>query len=239
MKLQHHTLSGCVAAALLAGNVALVSATPVATSNDGWDYLGKSSLTLSGWSCGVYGYERGRDADHGTLSTQRAHAYVGYDIFRWLTPYIAGGESRTELNESGFSDWGFEWGAGVTVSLLDKILPDPYIIEDRVRITGGVEFTMSQAELRGSDVEWSELYSYLTFGLINDLEANKDFVPNSIGVYAGPCVSVVGGDELVSDNEMWGYTVGMDIFYSETVTLQISVAVMDDTDFGAGVQLRF
>lgn len=238
MKINFNFLFCCVAVVLLSCGIEPVSATPGSTSNLGLEHL-DGVTDFSRWSVGIYGLGRERTSGLNDIKHQKYMGYVGYDVLRWMTTYVTLGESKTKIGIAEYGDWEAEYGLGVTMNLIDHVLPDPFLMEDRIRVNAGVEYTRCTTETLGSDVDWGELYAQLTIGIVNDIDGSKFYLPNSIGIYGGPITTIVHGDSQINNGDEFGYTIGTDLYFSETVSLEFAIEILDTTDFAGGLHIRF
>ena len=231
-------LSCSVGAALMLCNAIPVSATPGSGSNLGIEHF-DTVADLSRWSLGFYGLGRERKSGPNDIKHQKYSMYVGHDALRWVTPYITLGQSKTKIGIEEYGGWEPEYGLGVNVNLLDHVIPDPLLMEDRVRVNAGCEYTLTETERVNDDTDWGEVYAHLTVGLVNDIVGSKIYLPESICLYGGVIASIVHGDSLLDDGDEYGATVGVDIFFTETVALEFAIEYLDEADFAGGVHIRF
>jgi len=238
MKINWNFIFSSVVVAILLCNVSPSFATPGSSSNLRLEHL-DAAADLSRWSFGAYGLGRERNAGFNDIKHTKYMGYIGYDLLRWMTPYITFGESKTKVGIEEYGDWEPEYGVGVNLFLLDHIIPDPLLMEDRIRINAGCEYTLTETSGPRDDADWGELFAHLTFGLINDIDGTKVLLPNSIGVYGGVIASMVHGDSLIDDGDEVGYTVGVDVYITESISLEASMEVLDEVDFAGGLHVRF
>jgi hypothetical protein len=215
----------------------IASAAPVASSNLGREYLIGSS-GLENWSAGIYGGTFQREITFNGFDTElesnRGYFYLGYDVMRWMTPYAALGVSDSKIGGVSGESAEFAYELGVHFNLIDHEMMDSTLMEDRVRVNANVSYGATEA----SDVRWSELTASLTAGLVNDLDGNKTFVPESIGLYLGPVFSYIRSDEIEANNEV-GLLVGLDFYVTPRVVLDINAIIIDDTSVFGGLHFRF
>jgi opacity protein-like surface antigen len=214
-------------------------AMPRGYSASGMNYI-EGSSDLSRWSLGFYSYGRNREVEIDnvdlTLETMSVMGYVGYDLKRWLTFYATAGTCNFTIEEYSECSSG-ELGFGLKANLLDHEILDPTLFEDKIQLNAAVECSLASFEWLDSSTAFVELSGSLTLGLINDIEGNKFFLPNSIGIFAGGVISDFVADN-VSACQKLGYTAGMDLFYSENVTLEIRMEGFEGTSFMGGINLR-
>jgi opacity protein-like surface antigen len=231
---------------LMTGSLWQAAAAPRATSSRIQDYVG-AGPDLRNWSCGVYGRYEERDVEVGphripsTLKTTKGMAYVGYGILPWLTPYLAGGVNRSEFSDQNSNDSQGEFGGGISLRLLDTLMADPGLMEDRFRIEGNAEYTVTQSEYWDDSIKWGEFYASLTVCIVNELEGNPLFHPKSIGIYAGPAFTLLNGSDLEQSEgrNRFGFTAGLEVYLTERVSLYGGAEVFENAGFSSGLNLRF
>ena len=241
------TSSYLLTAVVLFGLSTLCQAVPVSNSNGARDYLVNDS-SLNRWSVGIYGGERERNIrtdPHNipySIETRTFMAYLGFNLTRWLMVYGTIGETETELKNTPFTDdAGYElaYGAGVHVHLLDHEIPDPTLLENKLRLVAGLQYVFNQTDQPIADWEWEEYMAYLTVSLVNDIAGNKLFLPNSVAIYAGPAYSDIRSDDIDQTSDEFGYTAGLEIFYTESVSFDIGIQDFGTTGLTGGLHVRF
>ena len=238
-------LVACLVMLLLSIGVTHVHALPRGYSNNGMDYI-EGSSDLSHWSCGIYSDARDRDVDIGgellRLETDKIMGYVGYDLKRWMILYVTAGGSESTLlqpnsdiieDESGAVDLGL----GLKFNILDHEIMDPTLFEDKIRIDAGVQYSLSTLEHDRVSEDYGEVSASLTLGIVNDVQGNILFLPNSIEIFGGGLFSAFPVGDIDVENE-FGWTAGVDIFYTEKVTIEASVQGFDEATFSAAIHLR-
>jgi hypothetical protein len=244
MKVKAFTLSCCSAAVLLSGIVSHVFAAPMGGSNRGLEH-GVGSMNPKKWSVGVYTVDRERDVDSpyfANVKSRKTMAYLGYDwslygYTRWITTYACFGNSKTRIGRH-YAETDPEYGVGLNFNLLDQEINDPTLFENRLRLRGGCQFTRTGTD-EPETGDWDEIFLHATLGLVNDIEGNKLYLPNSIAVYGGPIFSWLGNSSSFSNEGMFGYTLGLEVYYTESISLDVGLEVMDYSDLTAGVHIRF
>jgi opacity protein-like surface antigen len=235
-----------VCLALLTVCVLQAGAAPRATSSRTRDFVAAGD-DLRNWSCGVYGRFQERDVEVGrrsvptTIETAKGMVYVGYAALPWMTPYLAAGLNKTEFEEVPDSDSYAEYGGGVSLRLLDTLFADPGLLEDRLRIEGNVEYTVTEAEFYGERINWGEFSASLTVGIMNEIDGNPLFRPKSIAIYAGPAFTLLTGSDLEQreGRNKFGLTAGIEVFLTERVSLYGGADVFENTGFSGGLNVRF
>lgn len=216
-----------------------------APSNEGRDYPAASSA-LSLWSIGGYFHSDEKDLDlqdrgERTLSSTRAMFYVGYDLLSWLTPYLTIGQSQTEI-DSYSSGEEPQIGLGASVQLLDHEVDDPTLLEDRIRLNGNIEYSWTSAEYMGSTLDWTAFDASLTLSVVNDVFGNIRFAPDSIALFGGPIYSAWFGSDIdgpAHDRNVFGYCLGLEVFYTPSVSLNFRANILESTGLTAGLNIHF
>lgn len=220
---------------------------PIGASNEGRDYL-ISEQGLYRWSGGIYGCEFDRKAKLKpsafpvTLTSRKWMGYVGYDLTSALTLYVTAGSQELEPHGRWWSDVDPEWefGGGCRLHLLDHEIPDPTLFENRIRLTAGGQYTMTKGGPKGQAWEWADVLGDVTLRVINDLEANVLFLPNSIGVYASLLYTTLVSDDLRSHHDSdVGFGVGFEVYYTECVSFDVGILRIEGTGYVAGLHVRF
>ena len=242
-------LVACVVVLLLSFSATRVQALPRGYSNNGMNYI-EGSSDLSRWSCGIYSDSRDRDVtirgDDFRFDLVNVMGYVGYDIKPWMILYVTAGGADNTLRQPALpgepdredSSSAVDVGVGLKFNILDHEIMDPTLFEDKIRIDGGVQYSASSLDdpFRGTE-DYSELSASLTLGVVNDIQGNTLFLPNSIEIFAGGIFSdFVAGD--VDVGSKLGYTAGVDIFYTEKVTIEASVQGFDTVTVCGAIHLR-
>jgi hypothetical protein len=227
-----------VVAVLLANSALVLSAAPMGTSSEARDYL-RTVEDLDPVICGLYGTYRERDVDGGQrMKSRRLMAYVGYHLKPWLMTYVTGGKSRTKFGEhSDYAGSEFEFGLGARLNLLDHDIMEPALFEDTVRIHAVCEHIMGSSDSDRRDVDWSELSAALTFSIVNEVDGNKFFLPETVTLFAGPLYSSLHRD-LEEDDDL-GIVGGMEVFLNTRVSVDATVEHLGEPSFSAAVNLRF
>lgn len=244
MKPKVFTLFWCGVVVLLSSTLSHVSAAPMGGSNRGLEH-GIGTADPKQWSLGVYSVDRERNVDGGgfdNFKTRKTLGYVGYDwsLFgwsRWFTTYACFGNSKTRIGRH-YAETDAEYGVGMNFNFIDQTINDPTLFEDRLRLRGGWQLTRSDTDDPDTG-EWEEMFVHLTLSLVNDIEGSKLFLPNSIAVYGGPIYSWIGNSSSFSNEGMFGYTAGLEVYYTESISFDVGIEAMDYTDATVGIHLRF
>jgi opacity protein-like surface antigen len=215
-------------------------ALPGGYEDNGKNYL-EGSSDLSRWSLGIYTDGRNRDVRIDNmvyrLDMDQVMGYVGYDLASPVTLYFTGGSSQYSIPEPPVNSSAAVYGLGLKVNLLDHEIMDPTLFEDQLRLNLQVQYTMSSLEWAGDTKDCAELSASLTLGLVNDIMGNALYAPNGIGIFAGVVYSsYLSGD--VAEETQAGYTVGLEVYYTEKITLEIRMESFDDSKFLGGIHLR-
>lgn len=230
-----------VAVSLLLAAAHHVVAAPVANSNLGREYL-IGSDSLENWSAGLFTRlgervisQRGAEVD---LEFSKGMAYVGYDVLRWITPYVAVGIGDVEVADVDSDGSESELAFGVHFNILDQEIMDPTLMEDRLRINANIYLGVTESTVDGSTREWEELAVNLTVSLVNDLQGNKAYLPFSIAIYAGPAYSDYRSDDFDIE-ETFGFVGGLEIFHTKRISSDLSMEKFQSEAFTASVNIRF
>ena len=213
-------------------------------SSEPSDYLIKGQ-DLSRLTMGVYVAQSDRQIswdDSGitqVIESDRVQAYLGYDVLDWLTCYAIGGANESKIEGiQGGGNSETELGLGFRVNLLNHFIREPTAIEDVIRMNMGVEYVRSSFDNGFASSDWSELSVALTMAIVNAIEGNKYFWPESIAIYAGPIYSAINGDEFETDDDV-GLIAGLEFFLTDTCTLDFQVKYFEETSIAGGVNFRF
>lgn|GEM_PF-1251716 len=231
----------------LIGTLSEVNALPVGRSNLSREYL-VSPQDLSAWSIGLSAVKLERDVTLKTygsglpMKSTKTMGYVGYDVLPWVTFYAVGGGAQTRIGWFNNSSSGAEYGFGVTLNLIDTEIEDATAFENRLRLSSHLQFTRGSAGMNGvyglSEITWDDFSGDLTLSVVNDLEGDKFFVPNSIALFFGPTFSVLSSTSIEQD-KIFGLTAGLDIFLNEKVNLELAYTKFDAGTYSIGVNVRF
>ena len=254
MKAITSSLVCCVATLVSLGSATHVSAVPMGGSNMELEHA-IGTADAKKWSCGVYTVDRQRnidmDGDTQTMESKKTMGYLGYSFSlygwpRWFDTYVCAGTDKSRIGVNryfgGNNDYGddrFEGGVGMNFHLIDQEIADPTLFEDKLRLRGGWQLTRSSSNSGDTDTSWDELFLHLTLSVVNDLDSNKLYLPNSIALYFGPIMSILFNTDGIERESAFGYTAGVEIYYTEDISLDVAIEDMDHTDVTAGVHLRF
>jgi len=232
----------CLAVFVLAGNFTCLLAVPIGNSDEGREYL-IASQDVSKWSCGVYSRAQNRDVTSNrrqlSMRLRKVIAHVGYDFERWFTTYAVAGQSQAGTSGGGgYADAGTELGMGMRFNILDLEILDPTLFEDKIRVNAGWQYSMSDTEWEGRQTNLHELSASLMLSIVNDIEGNKLFCPNSIALFAGPIYSDIHSSSINEKNKL-GFAVGMEVFLSEKISLECAIEKFDADAYSAGINVHF
>lgn len=216
---------------------------PIGSSNDNIDYL-IGAADLSKAYIGLHVKEVDRtvgmindDRDF-KYRGQKSSVYAGYYFARWCSLYLTLADSEVEI--PGISqDSGMEYGFGLYFDILDHDIKDPNLMEDKVRINAGIEYTvLNDVEaFYDEDAKIEEYSASLTFSIVNDLHRNILFTPNSIGLFAGPVYSYLDSTTLEARDTL-GYMYGLDIYFTQEVYVSFGMYDVGKQEIMAGLHLR-
>ena len=181
-----------------------------------------------------------RELDGQKMDVNRICAFLGYDVLPWATVYGLVGYSQMKLDDDwswNKEDGAVEWGAGAWLNLVDHDAMDFNELCDRFRIQAAAQYSI----IDNDHVNYGEFSGYLTFGIVNEVRGSKEFWPDNIALYAGPCVNLVHCDDYDQDSDdALGLVVGLDVQLSRHVSFGGSIEVyQDDRAYGGTVSVRF
>ena len=231
---------------LLAGVAAMFAASASAVSqipDDGTiENYAISAKDMSGLHFGVMGRGGERTVKEGrfegALKESRVNAYLGYDLFRWLTVYGFVGISETKSDDFRFEgDTAASFGGGAWLYLLDDDQLDIMSTFSRFRVNLGAEYAFTDS----NELALGQTEAFLTFELLNDTFLVHDMYPSSIGVFAGPVFSYLHGEEIEQDaSDAWGFTVGLTLTFSRRTYATVGIDLFsDDNVVYAAAGIRF
>ena len=218
-------------------------ANPRAAEASGADFL-VAADDLSGWHVGGFYRYQSREISHGldNLSQDAFAFHVGRDIFRWISVYGFVGTVDCELEDSFFdSDRVVTYGGGAWINLLDQDILSTLSVETKIRLQANAQISAAKPEIGGSDCEYTETYGTLTFSIINEIVGNKNFWPDALGLFFGPCYSDLDCDELDATGDTLGMIFGLDFYISRNVSLSASYETYGSGDdaINLSVNCRF
>lgn len=228
---------------LATGSLTCILAGPIPTSNMGKEYV-ISVPDLRLWSFGLFQSSAERKTESlypGEFEYSRTMVYVGYDAWQRITTYVTAGPGKTKIGKTSPTDDSQpHFGVGLHFNLIDKDILDPTLIEDRIRVVAGMEYTKATAEWNNNDIRFDEFSASLLASLVNDLGGEKYFWPNSIALFGGLLYSDIMSDsKYVSPSETVGFTGGLEIFYTESISLFVAAENLENSGYTAGVNVRF
>lgn len=214
-------------------------AAPIGHSNEGIDYI-VGSADLKYWWTGVYLDTQKRDVSSGAstyrLQKDSTMGYLGYSYADWWLIYGLYGKNKYDVN--GWSDSEWSYGAGMRFHLLDHIVKDPTLMEDKLRLNMIIQYTRSHLnDWYGKDYKFDEYYGSIILSVVNDLEGNKLFLPDSLSIFAGPVWSDIKSGAFEEKDQM-GYVVGMEFYYSTCVSFDIRAQYFDTSAFMGGLNIH-
>jgi hypothetical protein len=205
-----------------------VQAIPAGNGNHAGDYI-FSDDDLSSWMVGAMYQERERHIDtlnqRKTFKTTRSYGYLAYQWRYGIMPYglIGTSESRLEFNR----DTELESGLGLHLNLFDHEVPDPTLMEDKLRINATAQYTKSRMNTSyGRSISWQELYGSLILSVVNDLEGNKFFNLDSIAFFAGITYSDIISSGI-DEHKKGGFIYGINFFVTENICLEVGFENID------------
>lgn len=237
--------SCAVAVFVMTGAFSQAIAAARAPSNEGIEYL-SGGYDFSRWSCGAYVDQWDRDLRVGNskissdVTSTKYMGYVGYDVLRWLNVYVTAGQSGTDIGSQDSGDSSAAIGAGLLFNFIDVDIPDPGLLEDKLRLNASLEATHTSTDYLNDTISWNEIYADVTVALVNDIHAADVVSPDSIALFTGPFFSGLYSSDLDgSDAQEFGWTVGGEIFFTKRVSLTGRYLIAGNGGYSAGVNVRF
>jgi len=219
-------------------------AMPISSSNMGIEYLVRGK-DLSKLSLGLYGLQGEREITWNasgvtqTLESSKVLGYVGYDLLHWVTVYAVGGSTESKFGNADAADAETEYGIGFRANILNHFIREPMLMEDVLRVNLSCQYTRSEADVGGADLDWEEISVAATVGIVNHSDNDKLFAPESISLYVGPLYSTFESDDFEAEDEI-GAVAGMEIFFMmDTIILDLKVQHFEETSVGGGINFRF
>jgi opacity protein-like surface antigen len=239
----------CAVVAITIGTLTVSSAAPMPTSNMGREYF-LSVPDLKLWSCGLSFESLDRKlkpltygGPTGKISSSKTLGYVGYDFVPWFTGYATAGVGDTKIGHaSQTGENSPQFGLGVHFNAIDKEILDPTLYEDRIRVTAGLQYIGSTAKdpATQDNIRLGDLSASAIVSLVNDIEGSKEFLPNSIAIFGGLLYAdIITNDKNLKPDTKIGFTGGLELYYTESVSLVFALERLDDSGILAGVNVRF
>ncbi|MDI6774871.1 MAG: hypothetical protein QME60_05685 [Verrucomicrobiota bacterium] len=216
-------------------------AAPIGNVDAGRKYL-IAARDLTPWSTGLFLRSGARDAK--VSGSDRSYdylhfaAYVGYDLFAWITPYVLIGSNNTDFDNTGDDEFKPEFGFGMRLNLLHHDIMDPTLLENTILVNAAWQYSVSEAIRNNDGQAMQEFYATATLSILNDLDDSKLFLPEGIALFLGPAVSIVNSDR-VSTKEEYGIVAGLEIYCTKRVSFYLSGEMMGKDSNGVllGVNL--
>lgn len=227
--------------------VSICVGVPVGTSNTGQEYL-IATPDLHRFSGGFCYHKAERKASIGSVSDElftyrNLMGYVGYDLYRWLNIYGTAGQNKSRIGSLPYSSGDGEYGFGVAINLLNYEMMDPalyhHFLFDRIRVNLGGQYTRTSGEWGYYPwrAKWGEVYGWLTLSIVNDISGNKLYTPFGIAVSAGPVYSDLQGD--IDEKGGLGLMGGIEIYFSRTLSIDVSIEKFEKEQITGGIHIRF
>lgn len=195
---------------------------------------------LSRWTLGFYYLDRERDITTlgrlRRMDTTKTMAYVGYEFIYGLVGYITAGSAETRFEYLHLKDSQAEYGFGLLFNILDHEIPDPLLMEDRIRINASMQFTQGGASWIHTELNWEEYYGSLTVSLINDIWGNKYYNMDSIGFYFGAVYSDIQSSGVDEENSL-GYCAGIEMMMTEKISVDFGMETLDHGSIYVGIRI--
>ena len=164
----------------------------------------------------------------GTLKGTAYSAYLGLDLWRWITLYGTAGsvflDSFEPIASDGF-DNALRWSAGLNASLWHVDTTTPDFMKGRFSIGLIIDYCDNTGASDSGDVTWTTTSVSLPIGFEIPNEPMIFWGVTSMYVFAGPLYSAIDGkvenDSLsdFSEEQDWGVLGGVDIYLAPNVSL--------------------
>ncbi|HAS83020.1 MAG TPA: hypothetical protein DCS43_10205 [Verrucomicrobia bacterium] len=219
-------------------------AIPVGRNNEAINYLFKDPV-LTRVTAGLYTGQTEREVTLGdspsitrTLSGNRTTGYLGLSVLSWLNVYGLVGQNTAEIEFMSEGDAEMALGFGVSVNLLNHFIREPIPMEDAFRLNLGAQYLSLESDIGYDTLAWDEISASLTLSIVNHLDGNKNYRPESIALYIGPAFSTFRGDAISAETE-GGVIGGVEIFITDSVSLDLGFEYFDTANLRAGVNVHF
>lgn len=177
------------------------------------------------------------------MKQKSSGAFIGYDLLRWASVFGIAGSSSTSFRGAGSSSTpsssDSEFGVAMQINLLDHELMDPTVIENRFRINLQTSYMMHKADHVRGNLSWNDLSTGLMFSIINDTPSFKIFWVENVAIYGGPVYSKIISSDRISEKSTVGYAAGMEISFSEKISLLAGVQDIDGASATGSITVRF
>lgn len=219
------------------------SAGAAARSNIGMDYLSRNA-PLESITAGFYGGRAEREisvsgsAANNTITSARAYGYLGMDLTRWINVYGILGANQSQLANTPTADSELLYGLGLSFNLLNHFIREPSPMEDAIRINGDVRVISTKADFAFNSISWQEWMASLRISLVNFTTGDKRYRPEAIALYAGPAFSYIQSSD-VEANQEFGAIGGMEVFFYDSLSLDLNVEYYENASLFGGLNFRF
>lgn len=237
MKTLTYLTVGVVACVLTCG---VSHAEPRPGSSIGKDYLITAS-DLGHWSFGLYTVLRDRMVEVGGFETgmkdRKIMGYVGFHAMPWGTLYGSYGSCSRDF-DVGSSESEGEYGVGLHINILDHMFTDPYLIEDRIRLDGYVQYHLSTTG--GGfflDETLEERSASIVMSIISRPEADVSYWPRAVSLYVGAVYSDLESSAL-SESQTIGLTAGLEFFVSDSISVDLGIESFEEMGYRAGIHVN-
>lgn len=230
-------------AALLTFTTLAEGGVPLSRSNDGMNYLFKDPV-LSAITAGAYIGQMKREitltgsSSTTLLTSQRVTGYVGLSLLNWVNVYALAGQNTPDISRYGKSDDSTLLGGGLNVNLLNHFFREPTPMEDAFRLNAGGQYLSTEADFGYTTYRWDEVSAELTLSLVNHIDTNKGYAPESIAIYFGPAYSLISCD-LFDVKTKTGLVGGIEIFFTDSFAVDLKVESFGETSVSGGINLHF
>lgn len=185
-----------------------------------------------------------------TLEGRNVSAFIGVDIFPWLTLFGTAGLNEAEVDGGGEGSSDPLFSIGSDVNLWQYDLKNPEFIEGRLSLRGGFEAAFADFnDERAGDGNWTELDASLTANYEIYVADIKDLkrVPYSLVLYVGPLLSKLDGEVGSGDAQRdfeestsLGVGYGVNLFIASNLSTGFHVQSFDgNMSWRSSLRYRF
>ena len=159
--------------------------------------------------------------------------YTGFDAANWVSIYGLLGWGDAKFSE-GETEGSGAYGAGARFLLIDHDILDSRTYLDRFRLAANATVTFNGSEYLGEDVNWREWLASLTVGLVNEIEGNKAYWWQAIGIYGGLGFQNLQTSDFEQVGENVGLLGGLELYISNRTSIDLVYEYYGDDTVVAG-----
>lgn len=182
-----------------------------------------------------------------TLEALSGRAYLGCNLFRWLTVFIKAGAIEAKGDEWFDYNYGLSISGGVNTYLWHAEVHAPFDYSGRFTIKNRLEIGKHSSDTDDGSISWLEYSTVLPFGYqLFDRSPDRNTRYTSLTLYAGPAFSYFDGEistpvdktEFNSKNN-FGAVAGIDISFAPFVSIGVEVLYFNDLSYGCNLRFYF